>query len=145
MNDLHGLERFVEAQEPVYTHVRAELEAGRKRTHWMWFVFPQLRGLGASPTSRRFAIASLAEAHAYLEHPLLGPRLLECTRLVNAVEGRTLTEIFGSPDDLKFRSCMTLFAAAGGSERALFDAALRKYCGGVSDERTLALLTSPLI
>lgn len=117
MNDPHGLGRFVEAQEPVYTHVRTELEAGCKRTHWMWFVFPQLRGLGASPTSRRFAIASLAEARAYLEHPLLGPRLLECTRLVNAVEGRTLTEIFGSPDDLKFRSCVTLFAAAGGSER----------------------------
>ncbi len=144
MNDPYGLERFVEAQEPVYTHVRAELEAGRKRTHWMWFVFPQLRGLGESPVSRRFAIDSLAEARAYLQHPALGPRLLECTRLVNAVEGRTLAEIFGFPDDLKFRSCMTLFAAVGGPERALFDAALRKYCGGMADERTLALLTSSL-
>ena len=144
MNDPRGLERFVAAQEPVYTRVRAELEAGRKRTHWMWFIFPQLRGLGESPTSRRFAIASLAEARAYLAHPVLGPRLLECTRLVNAVEGRTLSEVFGFPDDLKFRSCMTLFAAAGGPQRALFDAALRKYCGGVSDERTLALLTSSL-
>ncbi|HYK24681.1 MAG TPA: DUF1810 domain-containing protein [Steroidobacteraceae bacterium] len=144
MNDPHGLERFVEAQEPVYTHVRAELEAGRKRTHWMWFVFPQLRGLGESPTARRFAIASLDEARAYLAHPVLGPRLLECTRLVNGVEGRNLGEIFGYPDDLKFRSCMTLFAAAGGPDRTLFDAALRKYCGGVSDERTLALLTASL-
>jgi len=144
MNDLHDLGRFVEAQEPVYAHVRTELEAGRKRTHWMWFVFPQLRGLGESPTSRRFAIASLAEARAYLEHPLLGPRLLECTRLVNAVESRSLTEIFGFPDELKFRSCMTLFAAAGGPDQALFDAALRKYCGGMPDERTLALLTPSL-
>jgi uncharacterized protein (DUF1810 family) len=144
MHDPHRLERFVEAQEPVYTQVRAELEAGRKRTHWMWFVFPQLRGLGESPTSRRFAIASLAEARAYLEHPLLGPRLLECTRLVNGIEGRTLTEVFGFPDDLKFRSCMTLFAAASGPERGLFDAALRKYCGGVPNERTLTLLTSSL-
>jgi uncharacterized protein (DUF1810 family) len=142
MNDPHGLERFVEAQESVYPRVRAELETGRKRTHWMWFVFPQLRGLGESPTSRRFAIGSLAEARAYLEHPLLGPRLLECTRLVNAVEGRTLSEIFGFPDDLKFRSCMTLFAAAGGPDQALFDAALRKYCKGVPDDRTLGLLAA---
>lgn len=139
-----GLERYVEAQEPVYPRVRAELAAGRKRTHWMWFVFPQLRGLGESATSRHFAIDSLAEARAYLDHPSLGPRLLECTRLVDAIEGRTLAEIFGSPDDLKFRSCMTLFAAAGGPERPLFDAALRKYCGGAPDERTLALLASEL-
>lgn len=144
MTDPHDLEHFVEAQEPVYAHVRAELGAGRKRTHWMWFVFPQLRGLGESPTSRRFAIASLAQARAYLAHPLLGPRLLECTRLVNGVEGRTLGEIFGFPDELKFRSCMTLFAAAAGPERTLFDAALHKYCGGEHDERTLALLASPL-
>jgi len=142
MNDIHGLERFVEAQEPVYARVRAELETGRKRTHWMWFVFPQLHGLGESPTARRFAIASLDEARAYLAHPILGPRLLECTRLVNGAESRTLGEIFGYPDDLKFRSCMTLFAAAGGPGQALFDAALRKYCGGVPDERTLELLAA---
>ncbi len=136
-----GLERFVEAQEPVYARVLAELAAGRKRTHWMWFVFPQICGLGESATSRHFAIDSLAEARAYLDHPVLGPRLLECTRLVNAIEGRTLVEIFGSPDDLKFRSSMTLFAAAaGGSGRALFDAALQRYCGGKPDERTIALL-----
>lgn len=140
MKDLHDLERFVEAQEPVYEHVRAELRAGRKSTHWMWFVFPQVRGLGQSPTARRFAIASLEEARAYLDHPVLGPRLLECTRLVNAIEGRTLGEIFGYPDDLKFRSSMTLFAAVEGAGRALFDAALEKYCRGERDGRTLELL-----
>jgi uncharacterized protein (DUF1810 family) len=140
MKDVGDLERFVEAQEPVYAQVRAELASGRKRTHWMWFVFPQLRGLGESPTSRHFAIASLDEARAYLGHPVLGPRLLECTRLVNAIEGRSLGEIFGFPDDLKFRSCMTLFAAAASAERAEFVAALEKYCDGELDGRTLALL-----
>lgn len=143
MKDFRDLERFVDAQQSIYEHARAELRSGRKRTHWMWFVFPQLGGLGESPTSRRFAIASLDEARAYLGHPVLGPRLLECTRLVNAIEGRTLGEIFGFPDDLKFRSCMTLFAAAGGAERELFEAALEKYCGGEGDKRTLALLASP--
>lgn len=144
MKDSPDLERFVQAQGPVYAQVRAELAAGRKRTHWMWFVFPQLRGLGESPTAHRFGIASLAEARAYLDHPVLGPRLIECTRLVNAVQGRTLGEIFGFPDDLKFRSCMTLFAALGGGERAQFDAALEKYCSGERDERTLALLAPDL-
>ena len=140
-----GLERFVAAQEPVYPRVRAELSAGEKRTHWMWFIFPQLRGLGTSATARRFALDSLAEARAYLDHPTLGPRLIECTRLVSAIEQRTLAEIFGSPDDLKFRSCMTLFAAAADPPgRALFEAALGKYCGGEPDERTLALLASEL-
>lgn len=137
-----SIERFVAAQEPVYAQARAELRAGRKRTHWMWFVFPQMRGLGESPTSRHFGIASLDEARAYLEHPVLGPRLLECTRLTLAIEGRTLGEVFGFPDELKFRSCMTLFAAAGGAEQAVFEAALAKYCGGERDERTLALLGS---
>jgi uncharacterized protein (DUF1810 family) len=144
MTDPFDLERFVEAQEPLYAQVRAELAAGRKRTHWMWFVFPQLRGLGESPTSRRFGIGSLAEARGYLGHPLLGPRLLECTRLVNAIEGRALEEIFGFPDELKFRSCMTLFAAAGGAHAGQFDAALHKYCGGERDARTLALLAPEL-
>lgn len=142
MRGSDDLERFLEAQEPVYAQVRAELRAGRKRTHWMWFVFPQLQGLGQSPISRRYALASLDEARAYLDHPVLGPRLLECTQLVSALEGRTLAEIFGFPDDLKFRSCMTLFAAAGGSEAPLFEAALAQYCQGERDARTLAALAS---
>jgi len=144
MNDPYGLERFVEAQRPVYQRVRSELGAGRKRSHWMWFVFPQLRGLGESPTARRFAIGSLDEARAYLAHPVLGSRLVECTCLVNAIEGRTLGEIFGYPDEIKFHSCMTLFGDAAGAEGAPFDAALRKYCRGEPDERTLALLASKL-
>lgn len=144
MNDPYGLERFVEAQRPVYERVRSELGAGRKQSHWMWFVFPQVRGLGESPTARRFAIDSLDEARAYLAHPVLGPRLVECTRLVNAVEGRTLGEIFGYPDELKFRSCMTLFGDAAGAEGSPFDAALRKYCRGERDERTRVLLSSKL-
>ena len=140
MKEAGDLERFVAAQDPIYAQVRAELRSGRKRTHWMWFVFPQLRGLGESSTSRHFAIASLDEARAYLGHPVLGPRLLECTRLVNAIGGRTLRGIFGFPDDLKFHSCMTLFSVVASAERAEFSAALEKYCGGERDERTLALL-----
>ncbi len=136
------LERFVAAQAPVYAQVRAELGAGRKQTHWMWFIFPQLLGLGASSTARRYALRSLDEARAYLRHPLLGPRLLECTRLVNDAAGRTAQEIFGHPDDLKFRSCMTVFAEAAGPEQPIFRAALRKYYGGEPDERTLALLAA---
>ncbi len=139
MNDPYDLRRFVDAQAPVYPSVRAELEAGRKTSHWMWFVFPQVRGLGSSATSRHFALSSLEEARAYLAHPVLGPRLAECTRLVNAVEGRTARQIFGTPDDMKFRSCMTLFAQASRHAEA-FEAALRKYYGGEPDERTLALL-----
>ncbi len=141
MNDPFDLQRFVEAQAPAYASVCAELKEGRKASHWMWYVFPQLRGLGASATSRRFAITSLEEARAYLAHPVLGPRLTECTQLVQAVQGRALRQIFGSPDDLKFRSCMTLFAQASGSAE-VFEAALRKYCGGERDERTLELLRS---
>ncbi|MGH8229969.1 MAG: DUF1810 domain-containing protein [Steroidobacteraceae bacterium] len=123
---LNDLGRFVDAQERIYAQARAELAAGRKRSHWMWFIFPQLRGLGHSPTSREFGIASLEEARAYLAHPLLGARLLECTQLVDAVEDRTAREIFGSPDDLKFRSCMTLFAEASGHGE-VFESALRKW------------------
>ena len=143
MDDPYDLERFVAAQAPLYTQVRAELAAGDKRSHWMWFVFPQLRGLGQSAISIRYAIASLDEARAYLAHPLLGARLVECTELVARVEGRTLHRIFGSPDDLKFQSSMTLFAeaAAGDAARAApFDGALAKYCDGERDGRTLALL-----
>jgi uncharacterized protein (DUF1810 family) len=133
------LDRFVQAQDRVLPAVRRELAEGRKRSHWMWFVFPQLRGLGHSPTALHYGIASLAEAEAYLAHPLLGPRLEECTALVNAVTGRSLHEIFGSPDDLKFHSSMTLFAAARPGP-SVFRAALEKYCGGAPDQRTLDLL-----
>lgn len=136
MSHSSSLERFVEAQEPAIDGVMAELRAGRKRTHWMWFVFPQIRGLGHSGMAQRFAISSLAEAKAYLRHPVLGSRLRECTHLVNAIEGRRIEEIFGYPDDLKFRSSMTLFAHAAASDQ-VFSAALRKYFGGAEDPLTL--------
>jgi uncharacterized protein (DUF1810 family) len=139
MDDIHDLQRFVAAQEPVFAQVCRELAAGEKRSHWMWFVFPQIAGLGHSPTARRFAIASQDEARAYLAHPLLGPRLRQCVTLVNAVEGRSAHDIFGSPDDVKFRSSMTLFAAAA-SDREIFLAALQKYYGGAPDPLTLARL-----
>ena len=134
-----SLERFVQAQEPVIERVLAELRAGRKTTHWMWFVFPQIQGLGHSPTARYFAIASRAEAQIYLRHPLLGPRLRECTRLVNETEGRSIEEIFGYPDDLKFCSSMTLFAHATTDNR-VFVAAISKYFGGEYDPLTVARL-----
>ncbi|MCV7381432.1 calpastatin [Mycobacterium alsense] len=134
--DPFDLERFVDAQAPVYRDVVAELRAGRKRGHWMWFVFPQLRGLGGSPTAARYGIASLDEARAYLRHELLGPRLRECARLVNEVEGRSVPEIFGSPDDLKLRSSMTLFARAT-DDNEEFLALLEKYYGGRQDPLTL--------
>jgi uncharacterized protein (DUF1810 family) len=133
------LQRFVDAQAPIYATVLAELHAGAKRTHWMWFVFPQIAGLGLSPTAQLYAISSLDEARAYLAHPVLGPRLREATAAVNAVAGRTAHDIFGSPDDLKFRSSMTLFAAAAPQEPA-FQAALDRYFGGQPDPRTLELL-----
>jgi uncharacterized protein (DUF1810 family) len=132
------LGRFLRAQEAVYETALAELRAGEKRSHWMWFVFPQLRGLGLSPTTQFYGVADRAEAAAYLVHPVLGSRLVECTRAVLAVEGRSLHDIFGSPDDLKFRSSVTLFDAVG-AEPA-FRAALDRYCDGYPDERTLALL-----
>ncbi len=126
MYDPYNLQRFVEAQDPIFDQVRDELRAGRKRSHWMWFVFPQISGLGGSPMAQRYAISSLAEAKAYLQHPVLGPRLRECTRLVIGTEGRTIEEIFGYPDDLKFRSSMTLFAhATPGGEP--FAEAISKY------------------
>jgi uncharacterized protein (DUF1810 family) len=106
------LHRFVDAQDPVYERVLSELRRGRKETHWMWFVFPQLRGLGHSAMAHRYGIASQSEAEAYLRHPVLGSRLRECTQLVNQAEGRSIDEIFGYPDNMKFRSCMTLFASA---------------------------------
>ena len=134
------LDRFVQAQESVLAQVRLELGEGRKRTHWMWFVFPQLRGLGHSPTARHYGLGSLAEAHAYLAHPVLGPRLAECTELVNKVDGRSAHQIFGSPDDLKFRSSMTLFACAQPGA-SVFRAALDKYFSGASDPLTTEMLS----
>lgn len=139
MNEPCNLQRFIDAQNPVYDEVCAELRQGRKSSHWIWFVFPQLAGLGHSELARRFGIASREEAQAYLQHPVLGPRLRECTRLVNLVEGRTLEEIFGYPDDLKFRSSMTLFAHAA-PDNPVFEDALRKYCGAAYDPLTLERL-----
>jgi uncharacterized protein (DUF1810 family) len=136
MDDPYNLQRFVDAQEPVMGEVCAELRRGRKATHWMWFVFPQVAGLGHSAMARAFAIASRAEAEAFLRHPVLGPRLRACTGLVVAVEGRSAHDIFGSPDDLKFRSCMTLFAALAPQE-PIFAEALRRYFGGEGDPLTL--------
>ncbi len=136
MDDPYDLARFVAAQEPVYGQVRAELEQGRKTSHWMWFVFPQIIGLGHSPTARRFAISGREEAELYGRHPILGSRLRDCTRLVNHIEGRTLRDIFGSPDDVKFQSSMTLFASAADDNRDFLDA-LEKYCGGEFDRLTL--------
>ena len=135
----HDLERFVTAQDPILDQVRDELRRGAKRSHWMWFVFPQLCGLGHSSIAHHYALASLEEAGAYLRHPVLGPRLLDCTALVLAAPDRTAHAIFGSPDDLKFRSSMTLFAEAAPDESAFHDA-LDRYFDGVSDRRTLELL-----
>ncbi|HEY8539401.1 MAG TPA: DUF1810 domain-containing protein [Steroidobacteraceae bacterium] len=138
-SDPYDLERFVIAQNPVYARVCAELRAGEKRSHWMWFVFPQLQGLGSSPMARKYAISSLDEARAYLAHPILGPRLKECTALVQAIEGRTLEQIFYEPDNFKFCSCMTLFAKAA-DDPSPFVSALEKYNQGRMDEKTLQLL-----
>jgi uncharacterized protein (DUF1810 family) len=141
MNDPFDLQRFVDAQDAVIDRVRDELRDGRKRSHWMWFVFPQLAGLGRSEMTRHYAIASLDEARAYLAHPLLGPRLRECSTLVLAVQGRTIGKIFGAPDDLKFWSSMTLFLQADPSQ-AVFRDCLYKYFDGRSDLGTLSLIES---
>lgn len=131
------LERFVAAQDPVFAEVCAELAAGHKQSHWMWFIFPQLHGLGSSPTAQRFGISSLEEARAYLAHPLLGERLRHCTGLVNRIEGRSVQEIFGYPDYLKFRSSMTLFASAAAADASgPFRQALAKYFAGEEDALT---------
>lgn len=139
MADSHNLHRFVEAQKPVYQRVCAELATGAKTSHWMWFVFPQLKGLGHSELAQYFGIASMAEAEAYWQHAVLGKRLKECVDLVLAVEGKTALEIFGSPDDLKFQSSLTLFALVAPQE-PVFNRALTKYFGGHRDVRTLNLL-----
>jgi uncharacterized protein (DUF1810 family) len=139
MADEYDLDRFITAQEPVLAQVGQELAAGRKRSHWMWFVFPQLAGLGHSAMARQYAISSLAEARSYLEHPVLGPRLIGLTKLVNQLNGRSTHDIFGSPDDLKFHSSMTLFAQARPDE-PVFREALDKYFDGVMDRGTVEKL-----
>jgi uncharacterized protein (DUF1810 family) len=139
-NERHtGLERFLEAQEPVYDQVRVELRAGRKRGHWMWFVFPQVAGLGRSVTARWFAIRSLDEANVYLADPVLGPRLRECAELTNAVTGKTAVEIFGDTDAMKLRSSMTLFSRAA-SDNRIFEAVLGHYFHAEHDAVTLGRL-----
>jgi uncharacterized protein (DUF1810 family) len=138
--DPFDLRRFVDAQASVYDAVVGELRAGRKRSHWMWFVFPQLRGLGSSPTAVRFSISSIDEARAYVAHELLGPRLRECARLVAAIDARSAVDVFGRPDDLKLRSSMTLFARAA-DDNADFVAVLEKYFGGEEDPATVARLS----
>ena len=137
--DPFDLQRFVDAQAPVYEQVRRELTVGRKQSHWMWFIFPQIAGLGQSPMSVRFAIASLEETKAYLAHPVLGPSLKECARLALDVEGKTAREIFGSIDELKFRSSMTLFARAAPDEE-IFHRCIDKYFAGAPDPATSAKL-----
>lgn len=138
-DDPFDLARFTDAQAPVYQRVLAELRAGEKRSHWMWFIFPQIAGLGHSPMAERYAISGRAEALAYLAHPLLGTRLDECTAAMLTHRHRSAHAILGSPDDLKFRSCMTLFAAVS-EQRSGFEQALRQFCGGKPDEATLARL-----
>jgi uncharacterized protein (DUF1810 family) len=145
--DAYDLQRFLEAQAGVYEQACAELRAGRKRSHWMWFVFPQIQGLGSSPMAVRYAISSLDEAGAYLKHLVLGPRLRESAGIVVGVQGKTVGEIFGSPDDMKFHSSMTLFAKAAKTTEPsakaaegsgdVFDEALVKYFGGAMDQGTI--------
>lgn len=141
MNDPFHLQRFVDAQNPEYDSVLAELRRGRKSTHWMWFVFPQLKGLGSSPNATYFGISSRAEAEAYLAHPVLGPRLRECTALVNQAQPSSIEEIFGSIDSIKFRSSMTLFAEAARANSA-FHEAIHRYFDGKPDSLTLRRLQS---
>jgi uncharacterized protein (DUF1810 family) len=140
--DPFDLERFVQAQEPDFSQALSEIKSGRKSSHWMWYIFPQIEGLGSSWTSRRYSVKSVEEAKAYLSHPVLGPRLVECAKAVVDVQGRSALEIFGSPDDLKLRSCATLFASVS-SEGSVFREIIDKYFGGQPDERTLRLIGKP--
>jgi uncharacterized protein (DUF1810 family) len=141
MSDSYHLARFVDAQAPVYDTVLAELRGARKRSHWIWFVFPQLAGLGSSPTAARYAISGLPEAQAYLAHEVLGPRLRECVELVAAISGVTIEDVFGWPDYLKVRSSLTLFARAT-ADNSAFLAVLDKFYAGEQDDKTLALLAA---
>lgn len=138
-NDPHDLNRFVKAQEAVFENALAELGNGQKKSHWMWFIFPQIEGLGYSEISRYYSIKSMEEAGQYLSHPILGPRLLKCAETVLAIEGKTAPEIFGSPDDLKFKSSMTLFACVTDSD-PVFAHVLEKYFDGERDKKTEFLL-----
>jgi uncharacterized protein (DUF1810 family) len=140
MNDPYNLERFVEAQKSDYEIAFHELSTGKKRTHWIWYVFPQIRGLGHSTTAEFYGIGSLDEARAYLGHPLLGDRLAECTHAVIESDTPSLHDLFGSPDDMKFCSSMTLFALAANGTNGLFQKALDRWCHGKMDEKTLALV-----
>ena len=140
-NDPHDLNRFVEAQRDIYAQALAELRAGRKRSHWMWFVFPQLAGLGSSVPARRYALSDLDEARAYLDHPLLGVRLRECAEALLAIEGRLAREILGSPDDMKLGSSATLFAQIS-PPGSVFHRLLERYCGGRPDRLTLERLSA---
>ncbi|MBM3280717.1 MAG: DUF1810 domain-containing protein [Candidatus Handelsmanbacteria bacterium] len=137
--DPYNLRRFLHAQATDYSHALQELQSGRKRSHWMWYVFPQFDGLGRTPAASEYAIKSLAEARAYIWHPVLGPRLIECTQTVLAIEDASLNEIFGSPDDLKFRSCMTLFELIA-PDPGPFASALERFCAGQRDLRSLELI-----
>ncbi|MRR58120.1 MAG: DUF1810 domain-containing protein [Deltaproteobacteria bacterium] len=142
-DDPFDLSRFTRAQQGIYDSVLAELRSGRKRTHWMWFIFPQIAGLGHSPMSQHYAIKSSKEARQYLKHPVLGARLLECAEAVLAVEGRSVSDIFGYPDDMKLMSSMTLFAAVEDNPNSVFVQVVEKYFQGKQDHRTLQLLESP--
>jgi uncharacterized protein (DUF1810 family) len=139
--DRYDLQRFVRAQEGDYDAALAEIRGGRKRSHWMWYIFPQFDGLGMSPTSRQYSVKSLAEAKAFLAHPVLGPRLLECAEAALAVDGRSAQEIFGYPDDMKLRSCATLFAAVSHTG-SVFHRIIDKYFHGEADAKTLRLLAA---
>jgi uncharacterized protein (DUF1810 family) len=138
-SDPHNLQRFIDAQHPIYGQVRDELQSGQKESHWMWFIFPQIRGLGTSPAAQKYAITGIEEAKAYLDHALLGFRLRECSQLVNAISGRNIEDIFGYPDHLKFHSSMTLFAHVGSGDK-VFNVALTKYFNGLLDRRTQEIL-----
>jgi uncharacterized protein (DUF1810 family) len=138
-SDPYDLNRFLQAQQNDYQRALSEIRSGRKRSHWMWYIFPQYNGLGFSSTSKRYAIKSVGEAEAYLRHPVLGPRLVECAEAVIGVEGRSASEVFGSPDDIKLRSCATLFAAVSPAG-SVFERVLEKFFQGVRDEKTLRLM-----
>lgn len=139
LSDRHDLERFISAQAPVYQRALSEIKSGQKRSHWMWYIFPQLKGLGFSEIAQRYAIRGLDEAKSYIQHPVLGARFVECGQALLQVQGRTASEIFGFPDDLKLKSSMTLFALVS-EPGSIFEQVLEKYYQGQRDEKTLALL-----
>ena len=139
MSEVFALNRYLEAQENVYARVLSELRAGKKTTHWIWFIFPQIAGLGYSLTAKKYAIQSIEEAYAYLKHDLLGKRLRECTELVLAIEGNDIDQVFGYPDNLKFRSCMTLFNEVA-DDNNCFKKAIEQFFSGEPDEKTLEIL-----